>query len=318
MKTLLIFLFLAALYPNIKAQTTELDRQRRQAEIFEQERRQEEEFNRRRRQLSELTSGTFGGGYIRLMPRTPSLSKEERTRIRAIIAPNAADAVKYNDFLKQKNTGLFRLFPDFDCEAKSIIRVDGNCADLVPGSWNYSFRLKNYSDIDFLDVQLKDGNLISKGFLSQGILVRLGNVPLENVSLTSAGVKFLLDFMPKDQIVEAKKQFVQITEGIKAADGYIYTNSLKADENTTYALRVIAYRSKVNNRGLSKKMTARELNFINLNYADKRIDLTVAFRIIRRDEDGSITILWKEINRRNAPKIVFAKYEKPSDIKPGK
>jgi hypothetical protein len=317
-KILLIVLILGVLYSNVKAQVAGVERESREAEILRRRQKLDEEFNKRQRQLDEVRNGTIGGGIYTSRPvrRTPSLSREERARIRAIIAPNAEDTAKYQNFLKQKNTGLFRLFPDFDCESKNEIRADGDCANLVPGSWAYSFRRKNYSDADFLDIQFKDGNFISKGLLSQGILVRLGDVSLESVSPTSAGVKFLLDFMPENQIGEAKKQFTQITRGIEAPDGYKYTNSLKADENTTYALRIVAYRSKISNRGLSEKITADDLKFINLNYADKRRDLTVAFRVVRRDEDGSVTILWKEINRKDSPQIIFGKKDKFLDIKP--
>lgn len=48
--------------------------------------------------------------------------------------------------------------------------------------------------------------------------------------------------------------------------------------------------------------------------SDKRIDLLVAFRIIREDEDGSVSILWKEISRQNAPTIKFADNEEMTDL----
>jgi len=318
-KTLVILLLGCVFYSTGKGQNSdaaERERQRREAERARQ--RYEADLNRRMKEMNELMNPTPAAIYVKPAPQVPSLSKEERTRIKAMLAPNAEDAAKYKDFLRQKNTGLFRLFPDFDChQEKNVIRVDGNCANLVPGSWNYSFRQKNYSDIDFWDVRFKDENLISKGFLSQGMLVRLGNVPLENVSTASGGIKFLLEFKPGTLLEEAKKQFAQIEKGIEA-DGYKYTNSIKADENTTYAMRVVAYRDKINNRGLSDKITSGDFKYFYLNSNDKRIDLTVAFRVVRRDADGSITILWKELNRREAPKIVFAKNEKLSDIKPEK
>ncbi|MDQ6789014.1 MAG: hypothetical protein M3033_19600 [Acidobacteriota bacterium] len=300
---------------NLRAQTTEADaaRQRRQEELDRQ--RQERDLNDRRQALDTLANSPRVP-YIRHSSETKPLTKEERAKIKAILAPDAEDTRKYKDFLRQKNTGLFRLFPDLDCEVeKNVIRADGNCADLIPGSWNYSFRRKNYSTLDFLDVQFKDGNLISKGFISQGILVRLGDVALENILPADSGVKFLLDFKPEARIREAKKQFLQISRGIEAG-GYKYTNSLKAETNVTYALRVIAYRNeqKTFSRLTPDNVNLDDLKFLSLE-GDKRIDLTVVFRIVRQDENGSLTILWKELNRQESPKLVFAKNEKLSDIK---
>lgn len=322
-KISLTILFLSLFYLNVKMQTPSAEQQRYDAEIrrrreLEQQMREREDLNRRETALRDLASGSTLGRYEMPGRGIPSISREARARIRAILSPDARDAAKYKDFLRGKNTGLFRLFPDFDCESKNVVRADGECASLVSGSWNYSFRRKNYSDIDFLDIQFKDGNLISKGLLAQGILARLGDVALEDISSTSAGVKFLLDFAPANQIADAKKQFVQISRGIESADGYKYSNSVRAAENTTYILRAVAYRRKVNSQEFSESMTRRAFRLANLNFADKRIDITIAFRIVRHEQNGSITILWKEINRQDAPKIVFAKNEKFSDIKPEK
>ncbi|MEP6903577.1 MAG: hypothetical protein ABJA66_17775 [Actinomycetota bacterium] len=43
---------------------------------------------------------------------------------------------------------------------------------------------------------------------------------------------------------------------------------------------------------------------------DNRIDLTLAFRVIRKEPDGGITLLWKEIERQKSPPIKFPKREK--------
>lgn len=252
----------------------------------------------------------------RRQPKTPPETKEQRAAIKKALSPNAEDSEKYKTFLQQSNTGLFRLFPDFGCEDEKLtIRVDGNCVNQIPGTWFYSFRRKGYSEgLRFRDLHFIDGNLVSRGILLQGILVNLGDVPLETVLPSSGGVKFLLDFKPGSQSEEAKKQYAEFNKGIETG-GYRYANSLKADENKTYALRVIAYRSKVDQSEAWEQPTADKFRFYANALDGKRIDLTVAFRIIRKDEDGNITILWKEINRGESPKFDFGKIEKSSDKK---
>lgn len=92
---------------------------------------------------------------------------------------------------------------------------------------------------------------------------------------------------------------------------------MKAEKNVTYALRAIAFRSehKIISRLTPDNVNPDESKFLYLD-DDKRFDLTVVFRVVRQAENGSITILWKELNRQQSPKLIFAKNEKLSDIKP--
>ena len=323
-KTLLIFLivwtFPFTVFSQILGETPDFVR-RQQEEVNRQKR--EQDLTERRENLEKLNKDHLRSRREALnnarIPKFPAETAEQRAAIKEILTPNPEDLNKYKEFLQKSGTGIFRLFPDFDCiPEKKLIRVDGDCADLIPNTWFYSFRRKNYSDADYFDILFRDGNLISEGYLTQGILVRLGDVPIETVLLGSSGVKFLSDFIPETEIEKAKSRFAQISKGLQA-DGYRYASRIKAEENTTYALRVVAYRNenKTVNRLLANA-TANDRKFINLNYADKRIDLIVAFRIIRQDKNGSLSILWKILNRQDAPKIVFAKNEKVSDIKPNK
>ncbi len=277
---------------------------------------QEDYFNRGDKNKQYPPGGALSNDS-RYVPRQPRLSKEERTRIAQIIAPNRDDAVKYGNFLRGKNTGLFRLFPDYGCESgKNVIRVDGDCADLVPGSWNYTFRLKGYPTADFLDLRLKDGDLISDGFLSQAILTRLGDVPLESVSVASDGVKFLFAFKPLTVFADAKRQYKEIAAGIENGN-FKYAKSVKAEVNQTYVLRAVAFRAQSDliYRLSRRDACAEDSKFAHLNYIDKRADIIVAFRVVRREEKGDLTILWKRLDERGAPKIIFARKEKLSDIK---
>nr|MBA3334881.1 hypothetical protein [Acidobacteriota bacterium] len=90
----------------------------------------------------------------------------------------------------------------------------------------------------------------------------------------------------------------QLSEGV-FSDGFQYRRGFYAVENTTYVLRSIAYDGKY--------FRAVEGVAYNEFAFDKRRDVTVAFRIVRKDSDGSVTILWKEILRKNSPKIKYQK-----------
>lgn len=292
---------------------------------------QQEELNKQRIErdlesrisnMRRLNNETMRGDASELpadyrVPAVMSKRKIERTEaVKKILSPNAEDSSRYQTFLREPNTGLFRLFPDFNCISKGVVRVDGKCADAIPGTWFYSFRADDYSDDTYFDVRLKDGNLVGGGFLSQALLVSLGDVPLETVSLaTTGGMKFLVDFKPETQFAEVKKQSSKIAAGVEA-DGFKYLERVKASENTTYAVRLIAYRSenKVADRFFRIEPNAAELKHLVVNY-DKRADMILAFRVLRQDADGNITILWKQLSRQPSPKIVFEKNEKLSDIR---
>jgi hypothetical protein len=239
-----------------------------------------------------------------------------RKRLELLRAPNPEDSAKYRDFLSQPKTGLFRLFPDLGCESSLLIKADGDCTDAVSSSWSYSFRQKDYSNDVLFDIRLKDDNFISDGFHSQGILVDLGDIPLQNISTAIEGIKFLIEFKPETRFENARNQFVQIDKGI-TSNNHFYTKTLKAKENTTYAARLIAYKRQFSLSGFYRNGDSYiENNYFKLNN-DKRIDLTVAFRVVRKDENGSITILWKELYRQSSPKLIFEKNLKLVDIKPG-
>ncbi len=242
------------------------------------------------------------------------LTKAEKQRFKAMISPVAEDLATYKEFLKQPKTGIFRLLSYISCESKNVVRVDGDCASVVLGAYAYSFRTEDHSDADYHDLVLNNGFLSSSGLLSQGILTTLGDVPLGDVSLSGKGVEFLSKYEPATTKELAVTQYDQFRKGL-TADNFTYSNKVKLEENTTYAVRVIAYRYK-------DELTARffgeispnDKKFQLLEY-DKRKDIIAAFRIIRKSEDGGITVLWKQLQEKKSPAIVFQEKEKLSDIK---
>lgn len=225
-------------------------------------------------------------------------NREQKKRLQ----PNPEDLTRYARFLRQPRTGIFRLMPDLGCtENVNIIRADALCLNYVPESSYYSFREKEHTIEILSDIRLRNGFLISDGILSQGILVNLGEVELENIAPQSEGLKFLAGFAPHAQGIEAQKQYLQMMRGVKLGR-YEYKKAHPLIENATYALRVVAYRGNI-------IRSFRGYRF-DLLGGDKRIDLTLAFRVVRKEADGSVTLLWKEIERREAPRLVFPKRRK--------
>jgi hypothetical protein len=226
-------------------------------------------------------------------PFRKKASKEQKRQL----SPRSEDAARYAQILDEPRTGIFRLLPDSGCESNSlVIKADEICLNQIPESSFYSFRESEHTQKILSDIRLKDGHLISDGVLSQGILVNLGDVRLESVTTETEGLKFLNEYVPQATTREAKKQFMQMANGIESG-GYTYQKIAPVVENSTYALRVIAYKGSI-------FKTFRGFHF-DLLAGDKRIDQTLAFRVVRKDPDGDVTIVWRELARRESPRIKF-------------
>ncbi len=260
----------------------------------------------RRRGNNQPGQSARGGAAARtVFARRGALSFKKRIsrQQKKMLSPDAADLSRYADFLRNPKTGLIKLFPDLGCEENAnVVRADEICLNQIPMSAFYSFRESEHTT-DFLsDIRLENDVLVSDGLLTQGILVALGKTPLESVTPTSSGLKFLTEFKPELKSEEALKQTFQLIKGIKS-NGYLYRKALPAREEMTYALRVVAYRAKF-------IQTVRGFLF-NMLEGDDRVDVTIAFRLLKKDAaTGTYTLLWKELARQEAPKIIFPKPNK--------
>jgi len=244
----------------------------------------------------------------------PTIDKETSERIRLARKVDAADYFPYSEFLKAEKTGVFKLFPDYDCVVKNVIRIDGDCKNFVMASSSFSFRNLGYAHPYYSDLGFDQGEIFSNAFFSQGIIVSLGDVPIEDVTPSRDGLKFLFDLPPASEPGEARKVAVKFKAGLENG-GFKYSTSLKPAENTTYALRSIAYNVANSLPAVTEMTSLNEMRFHTLSL-DKRADVIIVFRIIRKGTDGSLTIVWKELDRREAPKIKFSKGEKFVDFKP--
>jgi hypothetical protein len=297
-------------YGQIPAPSNDSEAQRRDAE-----RKMEAERDLRMRQMREFdTRMKAMNRPDRSVPAGPTIDKETSERIRLARRVDAADYARYNEFLKADKTGMFKLFPDHDCVDKNVVRIDGDCKSFIMASSSFSFRNLGYAHPYYHDLGLNNGEIFSNAFFSQGILVSLGDMPIEEVTPSRDGLKFLFDLQPASAPEEARKMAARLKSGIENG-GFRYSSSVAPAENTTYALRSIAYNIANSLPAVSDETSMSELRFHTLSL-DKRADVIIVFRIVRKGPDGSFTIIWKELDRKEAPKIRFPKKEKFVDFKP--
>lgn len=240
--------------------------------------------------------------YVEAMYRKPN-DRELKT-----VAVDSEIIEKHKTFLSKNNTGIFRLMPDFGCnENKNVVVVKEECQKytMPGGGSSFSFRRNIYRLRRLADLSFKDNIFFSGSKYTQGIIGVMGDVDLEKISLNSAGIKQLSEFVPAAEYSTIEKQFKKIEQGL-IVSGVLFSNKLKSKENITYVLRSIAYRGK-SYQAVEDRLVYDEFEF------DKRFDILIAFRVLKKEKDGSLIILWKELERKESPKIEFPK-EEPKKI----
>ena len=213
-----------------------------------------------------------------------------------LLSVSKEDFKNHEQFLRQPKTGLTKLIFDRGCaDYTGVLNVSEECLQYsMPGAGSsFSFRTENYRIPRLSDLTYGEDGFYSPGILSHGIIVKIGDVPLEQITAQTAGLKYLSDFEIASDFEKARQIDEKLNDGIEN-NNFFYCRKLKADESETYVLRSIAYRGSYY-RALDG-FVYDELDF------DERRDVTVAFRIISRDEN-SVTILWKILSNQKAPAI---------------
>jgi len=214
-----------------------------------------------------------------------------------LLQPEKNLFVKYATFLKQSNTGLTKLINDKGCSenAKIVVATENCLTYSMPGAGSsFSFRTQNYRISRLADITFTDNSFQASGVRLHGIFVNIGDVSIEKVDLQTKGLKFLQDIQPETDFEKSKLIDLEFTNGVKE-DGFLYRRGLYLAENTTFALRSIAYAGKYL-RAVGG-VTYNEFEF------DKRKDVIVVFRVVDKDAEGNVTILWKKLREKDAPTI---------------
>lgn len=194
-----------------------------------------------------------------------TLYKQIREKELSFIAPSTQDKTMNSQFLAQANTGIFRLLPRDKYDGKLSVRGGGAY---------YSFTRETNEYGQGSDIELSQGRF-SVGFAGYdfGFISLIGDIPLESVTMEHPAIEFLNKYIPPTKEPEIRQQQRQSSNGFRQAE-YTYTRGVAAMPNTTYLLRSIDYSGT---------------------------DILVTFRVVKRDADGSLVIIWKKLKTFPAP-----------------
>ncbi len=198
-----------------------------------------------------------------LIAEIDTLHHQMKEKEAALLAPAPEDRSAFADFLKQPETGLFRLLPREKYDNKLSIRGGGAY---------YSFKRLTHEYGYGSDISLEQGAL-RVGFAGQdfGFFLMLGDVPLEAVNLETAGVPYLAQYNAPTDVAGMRINHIIDRE----QDGdFFYKRTIPALVGRTYVLRSIDY---------------------------GEADTLVALRVVRQDTDGSLVILWKMLKKYPVP-----------------
>ncbi|MEW6210413.1 MAG: hypothetical protein AB1631_18745 [Acidobacteriota bacterium] len=214
-----------------------------------------------------LTAPVFAQDRGKLEKEIEALRNQLREKEEQFISVSEEDRAKFADFLKQPDTGLIRLLPREKYNDKTMIRGGGAY---------YSFTRLSHEYGAGSDIQFEQGRL-SVGFAGAnfGFICDIGSTPIEQITLDHPLLNFSLTFAAPTTEPEARHHQRLTSAGFNAT-GLDYRRDAVAFEGRAYILRSIDYETS---------------------------DVLVAFRVIREDSDGSVTLLWKRLKKFSTPRL---------------
>jgi hypothetical protein len=197
------------------------------------------------------------------------LAKQQRR----LVAPSVDDERRYEEFLRQKGTGLVRLF------AYDASIVDGYTTAAQPNAvasvWGggafYSFTHRTHVSRQWTEVVFTDGYLV--GDVSRdslGVFIELGEISIDSVTLDHEAAMRLARSQPphdRDGLTAERKR---LATGRGSGQNPSYVGRVRARAGTTFVLRSVLY---------------------------DRVDTLLVGRVVRVGDDSSITVVWRRLAR---------------------
>jgi hypothetical protein len=218
---------------------------------------------------------------IQALATVEALTSQIKEHEAIILAISPEDQQTYAAFLQQPHTGIFRLLPRerYDGtvhETKYLLAITG------AGAY-YSFACQTHKYGYRTDIGLQRG-VLESGFYGSdtGLFVVLGDEDLAALSINNPHAQALAQVVSPTLELDERLDILRQMRG-KTIDGVSYNDRVPGQIYTTYLLR-------------------------SIHDDHEASDRLVALRIVRQDQDGSLIILWKELERFPLPADV-AKFE---------
>jgi hypothetical protein len=192
-----------------------------------------------------------------------ALQNQLREKEKSFINPSPQDKAQYSQFLSQPDTGIFRLLTRGGTSEK-LMTVWG-------GGTYYSFTRITNEGGHGNDLRLELGRFRMNNGNNFGLISLIGDVSIDSITFDHPSIEFLKN--PVSQAPTFKELRNKIQAGFRNGD-FTYTTEVAAAPNTTYVLRSIDPPGS---------------------------DIIVALRVIKREEDGSLVIIWKKLKTFPAP-----------------
>jgi len=175
-----------------------------------------------------------------------------------VLAISDIDRQEFAAFLSEPQTGIIRLLPREKYDRK-LMTMSG-------GGAYYSFVRSAHEYGQGSDISLEQGNL-SVGFAGAdyGMLLNLGDISLDQVTADHPAARALLEYTPPTKEAEVRAEYQKLWKGLELA-GSTFKSRLPAKVANTYLLRSISI---------------------------DRSDIATAFRVVRKDTDGSLILVYK-------------------------
>jgi len=211
-----------------------------------------------------------------LESKNSELLKELKKIEQQLLLPSDEDREANAEFLAQPDTGLVRLLPR---EIYDSYEHPERRLGIRGGGSYYSFTRQTHEYGWGTQIGLEQGQLkTSFAGADYGLLANLGDVPLYTLSLDQNAVKMLVLYERAGDEPRARAEYQRFVTGSNLGETP-YKTSLPAKVNNTYLMR-------------------------GIHYGDS--DVVVAFRVTRKDTDGSLIIAWKLLNKFSKPELARA------------
>ncbi|MBV9240681.1 MAG: hypothetical protein JO314_01630 [Acidobacteria bacterium] len=206
------------------------------------------------------------------------------------LATSREDRERFANLLKLPGAGIIKLLKN-SCENATsayVTSADPACNEVVGGGGQISFRTRGYSIAPLADLKIREGYFIAGGQYTQGAMVDLGEMAVDKVTAAVPGVDLIAQYEPPTTLSQVRQETAALNEG-RQWKGLVIGATAPISPGHTYALRSMAY-----------KVDA-------LKADDKRADILVVFNVIRLDDNGDVTLVWRELQRKDAPHIDLTK-----------